>query len=284
MRRGRRFPQSRRTALFRRPDPGHSGASEEVEPMTVERTERKRRGALARRSAGDGASDGDDVATLVQTDATRLARTRALAARGARGTRRGVWVTGRGLVDEVLATAAKLPVRDRIALRAQYPGLSPDEVADALVRGASRATSAVGAAVGVWAVLPVVPAFPVEVAAETLAVVSIEIKLVAELHEVYGMGVSGSRSERMTGYVVAWADRRGAVLLPGGLALAVGSPLRKRLSRRLARRAGRSALSLGPLLTGAAAGAVFNRRETLRLGRTVLKDLRQDPLARQQWT
>src|ERR1700736_2190003 len=169
--------------------------------------------------------------------ATRAATARALAVRSARVTRHGLWVSGRGLVDEVLARASKLPIRDRATLHQQFPGRSPDEVADALVRGAAHATSAAGAAVGVWAVVPVVLAFPVEVAAETLAVVGIEIKLVAELHEVYGMGAPGSVVDRTTAYVAAWGERRGAALVPGGLALAVGSPLRKRLSRRLARRA-----------------------------------------------
>jgi len=168
-------------------------------------------------------------------------------------------------------------------LQAQFPGRSPEEVAAKLVRSAANATSSVGAAVGVWAVLPIVPAFPVEIAAETLAVVGIEIKLVAELHEVFGLGVPGSMAGRTTTYVLAWSDRRGAVLVPGGLALAVGSPLRKRLSRRLAHRAGRSALSLTPLLTGAMLGALLNRRETRRLGRTILEDLRRDPQGRREW-
>src|SRR5579859_7342048 len=137
---------------------------------------------------------------------TRAARTRALAIRGARVTRHGLWVSGRGLVDEVLAGASKLPVRDRATLQGQFPGRSPDEVADALIRGAAHATSAVGAAVGVWAVVPFVPAFPVEVAAETLAVVGIEIKLVAELHELYGMAAPGSVVDRTTAYAAAWGD------------------------------------------------------------------------------
>jgi hypothetical protein len=79
----------------------------------------------------------------------------------------------------------------------------------------------------------------------------------------------------MLAYVVAWAHRRGVALVPGGLALAVGSPLRRQLERRLLARAGRSAVSLGPLLTGAAAGALLNRRETGRLGAEVRSDLRR---------
>jgi hypothetical protein len=50
------------------------------------------------------------------------------------------------------------------------------------------------------------------------------------------------------------------------------------LRRRLAARAGRSAFSLGPLLTGAAAGAYLNSRETRRLGQDVRRDLRRKAL------
>jgi hypothetical protein len=104
--------------------------------------------------------------------------------------------------------------------------------------------------------------------------VGIEIKLVAELHEVYGEPAPGAAGERMLAYVGAWAHRRGITFAPAGLILVAGSPLRRRLQRRLLLRAGRSALSLGPLLTGAVAGAALNQRETRNLGADVRKDLR----------
>ena len=180
----------------------------------------------------------------------------------------------RWLTAQVLAMAPRLPVRDQQTLRAQFPGLSPEELADVLILGSTRAAAAVGAAAGAAMVLPL-PAAPVEIAVETLALVGIEIKLVAELHEVYGMRAPGSTAERMLSYVAAWAHRRGVSLVPGGLALAIGSPLRRRLQRRLMARAGRSALSFGPLFTGAVVGAAFNRRETSRLGSDVRDDLRR---------
>ena len=65
-------------------------------------------------------------------------------------------------------------------------------------------------------VLPVLPAFPAEVVAETLVVVGIEIKLVAELHEAYGTPASGKFPERMSAYVAAWAHRRGVSMIPAG--------------------------------------------------------------------
>ncbi len=194
--------------------------------------------------------------------------------RGGRAGWSGMASGGRWLTSQVLAMAPRLPVRDQRKLRAQFPGLEPDEVADQLIQGASRAAASVGAAVGAAMLLPL-PSAPVEVAVETLALVGIELKLVAELHEVYGMRAPGTVPERMLAYVVAWAHRRGVALVPGGLALAVGSPLRRQLERRLLARAGRSTVSLGPLLTGAAAGAMLNRRETRRLGADVRNDLRR---------
>jgi hypothetical protein len=194
---------------------------------------------------------------------------------GGRSTWTGLQLGGRWLGTQVLAMAPRLPVRSVQTLRSQFPGKTPEEIADALIEGAARAAAGVGAAVGASMVLPVVPAVPIEIGVETLAVVGIELKLVAELHEVYGMRAPGSRADRMMAYVDAWAHRRGIGLAPGGLVVAVGSPLRRRLERRLIARAGRSATSLGPLLTGAAVGALLNRRETRKLGREIRDDLRR---------
>jgi hypothetical protein len=245
-----------------------------------------------------GRSAGKSAAALVE--ATRSAgksvagATRDAALSAARATGRGVRATGRAgrsarrgvsggsgwLAGQVLTMATRLRVRDQAALRAQFPGRSAEEIADALVEGAARASAAVGGAVGAWAALPVLPAFPAEIATETLALVGIEIKLVAELHEAYGVPAEGNAVERMTAYVGAWANRRGVALVPGGLILVANSPLARRLRWRLATRAGRTAFSLAPLLTGAAAGAMLNRRETRKLGQDVRRDLRgrvQDP-------
>jgi hypothetical protein len=182
--------------------------------------------------------------------------------------------TGR-LSAQVVAMAQRLRVRDQAALRTQFPGRSAEDIADALIESAARASAAVGGAVGAWAALPVLPAYPVEVATETLALIGIEVKLVAELHEAYGMPASGNAMDRTTSYVAAWAHRRGVSMIPGGLVLAAGSPLARRLRWRLATRMGRSAFSLGPLLTGAVAGAMLNRQETRRLGHSVRTDLRR---------
>jgi len=223
-------------------------------------------------------------------DRRRLTASLAAAARsGARATGRGVRAARRGmgsarrgmgsgggrLAAQVVAMAQRLRIRDQAALRAQFPGKSSEEIADALIEGAARASAAVGGAVGAWAALPVLPAYPVEIATETLALIGIEIKLVAELHEAYGTPATGTPVERMTAYVAAWAHRRGVFMVPTGLVLAAGSPLARRLRWRLATRMSRSVFSLGPLLTGAFAGAMLNRQETRRLGHSVRADLRR---------
>jgi hypothetical protein len=214
---------------------------------------------------------------------TRAAHSGArVAGRGTRAARRRVRAAGGGarsgtawLAAQVIAMAPRLRVRDQAALRAQFGDSSAEEIADALVEGAARAAATAGGVAGVWAVLPVLPAFPAEVAAETLVLVGIEIKLVAELHEAYGMPAEGNLAERMSAYVASWAHRRGVYTIPGGVALVAGSPLARLLRRRLAARAGRSVFSLGPLLTGAALGAFLNSRETRRLGQDIRRDLRR---------
>jgi len=208
------------------------------------------------------------------------------AGRGTRAVRRRAGAGTGWLADQVVAMAPRLRVRDQAALQAQFPGKSPDEIADALIEGATRAAAAAGGTAGVAATLPVLPAFPVEIAAETLVLVGIELKLIAELHEAYGSPAPGRFPERMSAYLAAWAHRRGVFMIEGGLIFAAGSPLARLLRRRLAIRAGRSAFSLGPMLTGAAAGALFNRRETRRLGRDIQRDLRRQEIdgpAKRDW-
>src|SRR5438874_2612147 len=208
------------------------------------------------------------------------------AGRGTRAVRRRAGSGTGWLADQVVAMAPRLRVRDQAALRAQFPGRSPDEIADALIEGATRAAAAAGGAAGVAATLPVLPAFPAEIAAETLVLIGIELKLIAELHEAYGTPAPGRLPERASAYLAAWAHRRGVFMIEGGLIFAAGSPLARLLRRRLAVRAGRSAFSLAPMLTGAAAGALFNRRETRRLGRDIQGDLRRREIggpAHQDW-
>ncbi len=188
---------------------------------------------------------------------------------------RSMRASGQWLTAQVLVMAPKVPIRSLATLQQQHPGYETEQLADALIVGAARAAAGVGAAVGVAAAVPFIPTVPVELGVETLALVAIELKLIAELHEVYGMPAPGSGPQRMIAYVGAWADRRGVRITTSGLALAVGSPLRRKLERRLLAKASQSALALAPLLTGAAAGALIDHHETRRLGHLVRDDLRK---------
>jgi hypothetical protein len=194
---------------------------------------------------------------------------------GGRSAGRRLQRLGRRMSAQVLDIAPKIPIRSGATLRAQYPARSTDELADLLISSAARASAGIGAAVGAAAAVPFIPTAPVELGVETLSLVAIELKLIAELHEVYGMPAPGSAPQRMLGYVASWAERRGVRITTGGFAFAMGSPVRRKLERRLISKAGKSALSLAPFLTGAAAGALLNHRETRKLGNQVREDLRK---------
>jgi hypothetical protein len=187
---------------------------------------------------------------------------------------------GRRLADAVVDIAPHIPVRDRMTLHRHFPGLDDDELARQLIATAARASAAIGAAGGVLSTVemaapPTLLSAPVQVAAETLAVVAIEVKLIAELHELYGRGVVGSAAVRGAAYLGAWVRRRGIEPFASAPAFngVVGGAARRELRQRLLRRAGRNATSVVPFLAGAVAGASLNRRETLRLGGRIHRDV-----------
>ncbi|MGZ6826887.1 MAG: hypothetical protein ACXVGH_08840, partial [Mycobacteriales bacterium] len=210
-----------------------------------------------------------------------LALTRALGGllRGA-GARAAL--SGRVLVDVLVEDVAPhLPVRDLLTLRSHHHGLSGDDLAEALTRNASRVTAGLGAAAGALASAelaapPALLAAPVQLAAETLAVVVVELKLVAELHVVYGRAPRGTRAQVAAAYLSSWAGRRG--LEPGSGAPSVSAVLssaaKQQLRQRIARRMGRNATAFAPFLAGAVAGAELNRRETRGLAQALMRDLK----------
>lgn len=107
-----------------------------------------------------------------------------------RGVRRGGESAKAGigyLADRLIELAPRIPVRDLATLRKHFPGLGPEQIADKLVTGATNASSTIGAGIGAAAMLPVPPAMPAELAAEITGVAAVELKLIAELHEVYGL-------------------------------------------------------------------------------------------------
>ncbi len=189
--------------------------------------------------------------------------------------------TGR-LLGELLATAApRLPVRDAARLRAAHPGLSDEEIADALTTRASRLTAAVGAATGglsaaQWLAPPSLVALPLELGAETLLVAAVEVVLLGELHELHGRPALGSDRERAAAYLASWTSQRAVDSgTRQGLGAVLGTAGLRSLSRRLTRRLVRNVGSAAPLLVGAAIGGRTNLKATEGLARRVRADLRR---------
>jgi hypothetical protein len=206
---------------------------------------------------------------------------RALAA-GARAAGGRAAISGKWLAEAVADVAPHIPVRDLLTLRQHHGGLSGDDLAEALVTAAARTTAAIGAAGGALASAelaapPTLLAAPVQLAAETLAVIAVELKLVAELHVVHGRTPVGSRGQIATAYLMSWATKRGIDVSSGppSLAAVLGTAARAQLRSRVLRRLGRNVTTLAPFLAGAVAGAEVNRRETRSLGAKLRADLRK---------
>ncbi|MFE9771645.1 hypothetical protein ACFYOV_08235 [Streptomyces sp. NPDC005931] len=180
------------------------------------------------------------------------------------------------LADRIIEMAPRVPVRDLATLRRQFPGLGPEELADKLVGGAAKATATVGAGVGAAAMLPVPPAMPAELAAEITGVAAIELKLIAELHEVYGARPAGTLAQRSTVYLNSWSEERGIeATKPSTVSAALNSRMKRDLRQRIVKRTVRNLPNLMPFLVGAAVGAAMNRRDTRKLASRIREDLRR---------
>ncbi|MFD6419688.1 hypothetical protein [Streptomyces sp. NPDC060194] len=202
----------------------------------------------------------------------RFAGLRGGIAKGGKGAKAGIGY----LADRMIENAPRVPVRDLATLRRQFPGLPPEELADKLVAGAANATSTVGAGIGAAAMLPVAPAMPAELAAEITGVAAIELKLIAELHEVYGLRPPGNLKERSTGYLTAWAEERGVdVTRPSTFNNALSGHVKRELRQQIMKRMVRSLPNLMPFMVGAAVGAMMNRRDTKKLAEHIRADLRK---------
>ncbi|MFJ3586614.1 hypothetical protein ACIPPS_30920 [Streptomyces sp. NPDC090127] len=212
-----------------------------------------------------------------QLDRMKLDRARIDAVK--RGVKRGGESARAGigyLADRIIEIAPRVPVRDLATLRKHFPGLGPEQIADKLVAGACNASSTVGAGVGAAAMLPVPPAMPAELAAEITGVAAIELKLIAELHEVYGIRPPGTLTQRSTAYLTSWTEERGIdPTKPTTVNAALGGQLKRELRQQIMKRMVRNLPNLMPFMVGAAVGAVMNRRDTRKLAEHVRKDLRK---------
>jgi hypothetical protein len=180
------------------------------------------------------------------------------------------------LTDRIIDLAPRVPVRDLATLRRQFPGLGPEQLADKLVAGAAKASATVGAGVGAAAMLPVPPAMPAELAAEITGVAAIELKLIAELHEVYGLRPPGTLKERSVAYLNSWSGERGVdVTKPSTVSSALNTRMKQQLRQQIMKRLVRDLPNLLPFMVGAAVGAVMNRNDTRKLAARIRADLRK---------
>jgi len=202
----------------------------------------------------------------------------------ARAGGKGAVVGGAFLADLLTNTATRLPLRDKATLKEQHPGQDTEQIADSLVAAAAKVSGTIGGAAGglaaaQWLATPSLIAIPVELAAETLLVAAVELKLVAELHEIYDARPRGELGDRATAYLGSWTAQRGlsgegpTVGLASRLAAAGTTALRKRITGRLARNLG----SFLPFLAGAVIGARNNSSGTRKLSKRLRADLATQP-------
>lgn len=165
-------------------------------------------------------------------------------------------------------------------LRAAYPELPPDEVAQRLVADATRISAAVGAAAACCAIAPVAAAAPLATAGETAAMSALRTRLTAELHTVYGLPDPSPVNDGATGYFAQWvardADGATAIAALPALILAAAKSLPKNVRRKLPNL--RTVLTASAVTAGLRCG-----RTTRRYGERLRRDLRADPTAWSQW-
>ncbi|MDX2564649.1 hypothetical protein PV371_34040 [Streptomyces sp. TX20-6-3] len=263
------------------PDPARlpaereAGRSHTLDEAGNDETQRDGRFGAVKRLANPARAQLDRI----KIDSDRIDAVRRGVTQGVRqGVKRGGDSAKAGighLADRLIDLAPRIPVRDLATLRKQFPGLGPEELADKLVAGAANASSTVGASIGAAAMLPVPPAMPAELAAEITGVAAVELKLIAELHEVYGLRPPGRLTQRSAAYLTSWAEERGIdPTKPTTVNAALGGQLKRELRQQIMKRMVRNLPNLTPFMVGAAVGAVMNRRDTKKLAGHIRKDLR----------
>ena len=222
----------------------------------------------------------------------RLARSLAEMARsGARATGRGVRATGRGvrvarrrvgsgtgwLASEVAVMAPRLGCVTRPRCRHSSPGGPPrtSRTRWSRVRRGRQRRSAQRSAPG-RCCRSRPPSRPRSLP-ETLALVGIEIKLVAELHGMLRPALQRERGRADECLCRRLGTPPGCLHGPRRAGSGRWLPAGTAAAPAARGPGGPDAFSLGPLLTGAVAGAVLNGRETHRLGHGIRSDLRRHP-------
>ena len=157
---------------------------------------------------------GSHAGRSAEADDSQLRHIFGLVARSAREAGAKAVTSGQWLAEVTLELAGHLNVRDLATLREHHDGLAGPLLARVLIRNASLTSAMAGAATGALAAASeATPAtwgtLPIELLVETLVVVGIEMKLVAELHEAAGIALPQSLSDKATLIARSWAESRG---------------------------------------------------------------------------
>jgi hypothetical protein len=235
---------------------------------------------------GDGSDPTPGDLTFDDDGTDRRPTVLELAASARRAGRRAV-LSGRWAAETIVDVAPHLPVRSAPTLAEHHDGKVGPALARSVVRSAGRVSAGIGAATGTaiaaqqLSVAGVV-AVPFELAAETALVTLVELKLIAELHEVAGRPLPGGPLGRSRAALLVWTS--GHALAPSSSAASssaatstaaesFGPTARRELAAALRHRYARNLATLGPLLTGAAAAGLLNRRSTVSLGHGLAREL-----------
>jgi len=198
----------------------------------------------------------------------------------------GGTTTPGALRDVLTAAAPKLPIRTAAQLREAYPGLSDEEIADALVARAARVTSGIGAGTGGlsaarWLAPASLLTLPIALGSETVLVAGVEVVLVGELHELYGRPAAGDARARAAAYVASWSEQRPADgTATTGLGAVLGAAGVRALRTQIPRKLKGAMPSAAPFVLGAALAGRGNRRATETLADRIRAELRNGPADR----
>jgi hypothetical protein len=197
-------------------------------------------------------------------------------------------ISSERLRETVNTFAPRLPVRDRATLEKHLDLRDRDRLTEALIRNAANATAVAGSVGGFFVLTGrrtpagFMVAIPLRVATETLVVAAIEVKLIAELHEVHEQSLGTTPTAAATAALKLWSSYRGLEIGDTvGLVATVAEIARRPMARRATvavtgRALGRRGMRLG----AGVLGAVENRRATMALGEEVCSTLNRKPVLR----
>lgn len=221
-----------------------------------------------------------NAALAAPSPASALKVVQALA-RASEGMPKKAFTSGAFVSSTLLETISQMKVRTGEELTQKYPDLSPRETAEVLIREAARTTLLLGGAAGavssagalappLWVTLPLGPL------AATLTTSLVELRLVREIHAIYGIPLDSS-PQGMRKLFSSWASGKSSER-PENLTEwkdTTQDAFTRLVQRQVLTRLARSVSSLAPMFIGAALGGALAHSGTQRLGENLLTSLEE---------